>query len=228
MKHARKFKNERVLNHAAHTYQLTRPSKVGPVMEMIRECQPRSFEEWENFYWENAETKTANPVKVTEGVIGELGERLYEKIVGTVQPEWERAFASITREECVEYIREVTLHRTYDGYLSEISVIYGNLAKHFPTVRFEESDSKLDHSGDIDYLGWVGNHAFGVQIKPVTASHAFAGYSVSDRMRAQFESFTEEYGGKVFIVYSVKKSIKNQDVTREIAAEVDRLSRLNG
>jgi len=32
-----------------------------------------------------------------------------------------------------------------------------------------KADNDLDHAGDIDYLGFVGEKAFGVQIKPTTA-----------------------------------------------------------
>lgn len=218
-----KFDNEHVLNYTAQRYQLTRPNKVGPVMEMIRECQPKTFSEWENYYFEHAYTKSKRPVKVDERLLDELGERLYEKIIGTVQPEWDRAFESITVEECKAYIRDVTLRRTFNGYYNEVSVIHGNLSKRFPEVHFEESEADLDHSGDVDYLGWVGSKAFGLQIKPVTASYAFGGYSVSDRMRTQFEDFEDKYGGRVFIVYSVAKEVKNTDVYGAIKTEVDRL-----
>jgi len=35
------------------------------------------------------------------------------------------------------------------------------------------SDSELDHAGDIDYIGKLGNKAFGIQIKPITANSNF-------------------------------------------------------
>jgi hypothetical protein len=38
-------KKEKVLNYACQTYQLSRPSKVGAVMALIRECQPQTMEE---------------------------------------------------------------------------------------------------------------------------------------------------------------------------------------
>ena len=39
-KYSKNFgKKEKVLNYASNTYQLTRPSKVGEVMALIRECQ---------------------------------------------------------------------------------------------------------------------------------------------------------------------------------------------
>jgi len=45
-------KKEKVLNFTSNTYQLTRPKQVGAVMEMIRECQPTTLEDWEKFYFE--------------------------------------------------------------------------------------------------------------------------------------------------------------------------------
>lgn len=56
-------KKEKVLNYACQTYQLSRPNKVGPVMALIRECQPKTIEEWEKWYFENAQTDGKNPLK---------------------------------------------------------------------------------------------------------------------------------------------------------------------
>lgn len=223
-------KKEKVLNFTSNTYHLTRPKKVGAVMEMIRECQPTSFDEWENFYFEKAFTKTKKPIKVTKEALEELGERLYEKITEVVIPEWSEAFKKITLQDCIDYIYEVTLIRTYNGFLLEKSVINDNLAKLFPDIEFEESDSDLDHSGDIDYIGKVGEHAFGIQIKPTTARSNFGNYSISDRMSANFDDFEQQYGGKVFIVFSAKvgnkKEILNKDIIEEIKNEIERLKKL--
>jgi len=49
-------KKEKVLNYACQTYQLSRPPKVGAVMTLIRECQPKTIREWEKWYFENAYT----------------------------------------------------------------------------------------------------------------------------------------------------------------------------
>ena len=70
---------EHVLNYTAQRYGLTRPNKVGPVMELIRKCQPKTIEDWEKFYWENAFTKKADSEKVDKELVKELGKRLYEK-----------------------------------------------------------------------------------------------------------------------------------------------------
>ena len=231
-KYAKSFgKKEKVLNYTSNTYQLTRPKKVGAVMALIRECQPNSLEEWENYYFENAQTETKEPIKITTEILTELGERLYEKLMEVVIPEWTDAFNQITKNDCIEYIRVLTITRTYDGFLLEKSVINDELGKQFPDVRFEESDPELDHAGDIDYLGFVEEKAFGIQIKPITASANFGNYNISDRMSASFNDFKEKYGGKVFIVFSScsgsKKVVRNKEVIVEMKDKIERLKEEN-
>lgn len=214
-------KKEKVLNYACQTYQLSRPNKVGAVMALIRECQPKTIDEWENWYFENANTTGKNPFKITRSNLEELGVRLYEKITEVVIPEWQDAFKALTKEDCYNYIYNLTINRTFDGYLREKSVVNDGLAKIFPNIRFEESSPELDHAGDIDYIGYVSDQkAFGIQIKPVTAKSNFGNYSVSERMKSSFESFKEDYQGKVFIVYSLDGEIANEDVIEEIKKEV--------
>ena len=216
-------KKEKVLNYACQTYQLSRPNKVGTVMALIRECQPKSILEWEAWYFKNAITAGAKPCKVTKESLAELGERLYVKIKEIVIPEWTEAFNQLTLQDCIDYIYNLTINRTYDGFLREKSVIEDNIAKRFPEVRFIESDPELDHAGDIDYLGWVGDKAFGIQIKPVTARANFGNYSATERMQASFHDFKEKYKGNVFIVFSIDDTIQNEDVIEQIAKEIARL-----
>ncbi|HPX58846.1 MAG TPA: MjaI family restriction endonuclease [Bacteroidales bacterium] len=218
-------KKEKVLNYATQTYQLSRPNKVGAVMALIRECQPSTIEEWEQWYFENAKTAGKNNFKITRESLKELGERLYEKITEVVIPEWKEAFNALTKEDCYNYIYNLTINRTYDGYLREKSVVNDGLSKIFPDVRFEESSADLNHAGDIDYLGYVTEEkAFGIQIKPITAQSNFGNYSVSERMKASFENFKDDYQGNVIIVYSLDGEIANkEEVIRQIKTEIKRL-----
>jgi len=194
-------------------------------MALIRECQPKTIEEWEKWYFENATTDGKSPTKITKESLQELGERLYTKIKEIVIPEWTEAFNQLTLQDCIDYIYNLTINRTFDGFIREKSVIEDNLAKTFPNVKFEESNPELDHAGDIDYLGWVGEKAFGIQIKPVTAKANFGNYSPSDRMKASFDDFTEKFGGKVFLIFSIDDKIKNQEVIEEITEEIKRLKK---
>lgn len=224
-------KKEKVLNYACQTYQLSRPNKVGTVMALIRECQPRTIEDWESWYFKNAVTDGKASYKITQESLSELGVRLHEKITQVVIPEWQEAFQQLTLEDCISYIHNLTINRTYDGYIREKSVVNDSLAKIFPNVLFEESSPELDHAGDIDYVGYVGESerrpkGFGIQIKPITAKSNFGNYSLSERMKASFDSFTEDFGGKVFIIFSNDGEIGNKNVIEEITKEIDRLSNI--
>ncbi|OGZ78700.1 MAG: restriction endonuclease [Candidatus Staskawiczbacteria bacterium RIFOXYD2_FULL_37_9] len=216
-------KKEKVLNYACQTYQLSRPNKVGAVMSLIRECQPKTINEWEKWYFEKAFTEGKSPIKITPEILNELGERLYEKITEVVIPEWQAAFNELSLEDCKDYVYNLTVRRTYDGFIREKSVVNDGLSKIFLEVKFIESENDLDHAGDIDYLGFVDKFAFGIQIKPITARANFGNYSVSERMKNNFIDFENKYKGKVFIIFSLDGEIGNKEVLKEIQKEIGRL-----
>ena len=218
-------KKEKVLNYACQNYQLSRPSKVGAVMALIRECQPNTLREWQDWYFENAYTDTKNKTKITKETLTELGERLYEKITEIVIPEWETAFRQLTLQDCIEYIFNLTINRTFDGFLREKSVVNDGLAKIFPNIVFEESEQDLDHTCDIDYVAKIGNKAFGIQIKPITAKSNFGNYSITERMKVSFTDFEDKFGGKVFVVFSSDGEIANKEIIAKIQNEINRLSK---
>lgn len=224
-KHSTDFgKKERVLNYACQTYQLSRPNKVGAVMALIRQCQPKTYDEWKNWYFEHAETDAKSPTKVTEETLRELGERLYSKIINIVIPEWTEAFDTLTQQDCIDYIYNLTINRTFDGYLREKSVVTDSLAKIFSETAFEETDPELDHAGDVDYIARIGESAIGIQIKPITANANFGGYSLTERMKQSFDDFRQKYGGHVFVVMSLDGEIANKEVIDQIRHEIATLS----
>jgi MjaI restriction endonuclease len=171
----------------------------------------------------NKNNSIAQLLKQNKKIQVELGIRLHEKITEVVIPEWQEAFRNLKLQDCVDYIHNLTINRTFDGYIREKSVVNDGLAKIFPVVKFEESPSELDHAGDIDYLGYVGDKAFGIQIKPVTAKSNFGNYSISERMKASFKDFEAEYGGKVFIIFSLDGEIANENVLKDIEKEIKKL-----
>jgi len=103
--------------------------------------------------------------------------------------------------------------------------VISTIGNYFPEIIFEtfEPEFDADLCGDIDYLGWVGKNAFGIQIKPVTAKANFGNYPPTERMKNSFNDFTEKYGGKGFIVFSIDDEIKNIEVIEEIRSEIKRL-----
>jgi hypothetical protein len=107
-------KPEFILNYSMNRWQLNFKRNVGPTSDSIRECQPQSYDEWEEYYFENVRTKQH---------LENLGERLFEKVNGDVTEEnrfHPDLISCITEEMCIEYIQDVVLIRTYNGYCKEI------------------------------------------------------------------------------------------------------------
>ena len=173
---------------------------------------PKTIEEWRKYYLKNVRSRDH---------IESLGKMLYTKITEVIQSEVEE----ITEQDCMDYIYNLTINRTFDGFLRVKSVVNDGLAKIFPDIIFEESDSELDHAGDIDYVAKVGDRAFGIQIKPVTAKANFGNYSPTERMKASFAEFEEQYGGKVFVVFSFDGEIGNKEIIEQIRQEIERLKK---
>ena len=101
---------EWILNSATNRFQLNFKRNVGATSEAIRKCAPRSLKEWQNYYFSNVRTQDQ---------IVELGKKLYIKITEVLVAE----IAEITEEDCVNYIKELVIDRTYDGYVREIKTI---------------------------------------------------------------------------------------------------------
>ncbi len=220
-------KKEFLLNYVNRRWGLTKTTKVGTVMALIRDCQPKAYKEWESWYFKKAYTKTKEPVKINRENLKELGERLYIKLTEIVIPEIKNAIRSLTLNDCVEYVFDLVLHRTFDGFITEKSIVVEHLSQHFSGLNFKESDPQMDHAGDIDFLGFLDkNKAVGIQIKPVTANANLANYSITARMEKSFQEFTKQYKGKVFIVFSKNNQIANERILNEIQQEIKKLKNI--
>ena len=103
---------EWILNQANMRWQFNWPKNVGKVSEEIRKCTPKSLKDWEDYYYKNV---------YTEEHLEQLGRRLYVKVTEVCKAEIE----NITEEDCIGFVINLVINRTYDGYQSEIQTIYG-------------------------------------------------------------------------------------------------------
>jgi len=194
---------------------LTKKKKVGPVSELIRKCAPKSAEEWERYYYENVYGRKH---------LEELGKRLYIKITEICQAEIE----SVTEQDCIDFIVNLVISRTFDGYQTEIKTIYGQLEKAL-NMRVSPAPDEWDRLYNVDFFIEVDGKYIGLQIKP--AGHAYITQIINE-LKFQEEShkkFKSKFGGKVFYVISVKegkkKIIQNPEVIDEIRQEITRLQK---
>jgi len=198
-------------------FQLNFKRNVGPTSESIRKCAPKTLAEWRDYYFLH--------IKSEEHII-ELGKKLYVKITEVIQSE----VADVTEEDCINYMKQLVIDRTFDGYITEIQTVYGQL-EHILGVKIEPAPDEWDRLFNVDFFIKVGEKFIGLQIKPITfgggsgqISEIFKEKGLQD---ATHRKFSERYGGKVFYVYSYKsgekKEIYNKEVLNEIRLEMVRL-----
>jgi len=205
---------EWILNSAMNRFQLNFKRNVGAVSEEIRKCNPKTLSDWERYYFSNVRDKNH---------IISLGQKLYIKITEVISAEVE----NITEDDCINYIFNMVINRTYDGYQTEIKTIYGQLEKKLG-YKIEPAPDKWDRSFNVDFFIQISNKYIGLQIKPVSGvSHISQMYKEKRLQQETHEKFTEKYGGKVFYIFSVKqdgkKRIANDEIVDEIKAEIKRL-----
>lgn len=195
---------EWILNQSMNRWGLNKKRSVGPVSELVRKCTPRDIKDWEKYYYETVHS---------EEYLEELGRKLYTKI---------------TEVDCINYIKEVVIKRTFDGYMTEIQTIYGQLQNRLG-VPIKPAPDEWDRLYNVDFFIEVDGKYIGLQIKPTTFENAPEDYKWKEIQETSHRKFQEKFGGKVFIVFSVKegqkKVIKNIEVIDEIRKEIERLKK---
>jgi len=189
---------EWIINQANMRWGLNRKKKVGAVSDEIRKCSPKSLGEWETYYYKN----------------------VYPKEICQAEIE------SVTEEDCIDFIINLVINRTYDGYQSEIQTIYGQLQA-ILGVKVEPAPDEWDRGYNVDFFIKIKNKYIGLQIKP--AGYAYIPQIINELefQKKTHKKFTEKYGGKVFYIISIKqdkkKVIHNTEVIKEIKQEIEKV-----
>ena len=208
---------EWILNSAMNRFQLNFKRNVGPTSESIRKCSPKTIDEWRAYYFSQVKSKEH---------IKELGKKLYVKITEVIQSE----VAEITEQDCIDYMIQLVIDRTFDGYMTEIQTVYGQLEKVLG-VKIEASPDDWDRLFNVDFFIKIGEKYIGLQIKPVNTGIQLPEIFKEYALQAEsHKKFTEVFGGKVFYLFSAKvgdkKEIQNKEVISEIMQEIERLTKL--
>lgn len=194
---------EWILNSAMNRFQLNFKRNVGPTSESIRQCSPKTLDEWRDYYLKN--------VRSIDHIV-ELGKRLYIKITEVIQSEVE----DVTEQDCIDYMMQLVIDRTFDGYMTEIKTVYGQMEKDLG-VKIEPAPDEWDRGYNVDFFIKIKEKYIGIQIKPVNQGIQLSQiFKERDLQSTTHEKFTSQYGGKVFYVFSSKvgdkKEIRNKEV----------------
>ncbi len=206
---------EWILNSGMNRFQFNYKRNVGAVSEQIRICAPKKIEEWKDYYFNNVKSKEH---------IEDLGKKLYTKITEVISAEVE----SITEVDCSEYMYNMVINRTFDGYMTEIKIIYGQLEK-LLDIKIEPASDEWDRSYNVDFFIKIADKYIGLQVKPAGEVHHIPQIFKEHKIQAKtHKEFTKKFGGKVFYIFSIKennkKVIHNEDVVvANIRREIERL-----
>ena len=202
---------EWILNQANMRWGLTKKNKVGPVAELIRKCAPKTLREWEEYYLSNTYSKE---------YLEQLGKTLFIKVTDICKAEIE----DITEEDCINFIYNLVIDRTYDGYQSEIQTIYGQL-ENMLGVKIETAPDEWDRGYNVDYFIKIKDKYIGLQIKPAGYEYITQIINEREQQKKTHEKFTAIFGGKVFYIISItegkNKKIHNPEVIEEIKKEIN-------
>ena len=217
---------EWILNMATNRWGLNKKTSVGPVAQWIREEEPRTVKEWEEVYKQRlARMLQEKGIPLTpEDYLRALGERLYVKITEVIRYEVEE----VTEEDCIAYIHDLVIRRTFEGYQRELKTVYARLQQQLG-LPIEPCPDEVDRRYHVDFWIPLAGRYIGIQIKPITYMHQEEVYRWLQWMEAAHRRFTEKYGGKVFVIFSRKQGrqhiIANPEVIKEIRKEVEKIQR---
>ena len=208
---------EWILNQAMNRFQFNFKRNVGPTSESIRNCAPKTINEWREYYFSKVKTKDH---------IEALGRKLFIKITEVIQSE----VIELTEQDCIDYMIQMVIDRTFDGYQTEITTVYGILQKELD-VKIEPAPDEWDRLFNVDFFIKIKEKYIGLQIKPVTSTggtiqlpEIFKEKMIQEETH---KKFTEVFGGKVFYIYSVKvsdkKEIYNKEIIEAINEEIKKL-----
>ena len=138
---------EWILNSATNRFQLNFKRNVGAVSEAIRKSTPKNLDEWRDYYFRNVKPKEH---------IEELGRKLYVKITEVIASEVEE----VTEGDCIQYMLQLVINRTYDGYTTEIRTVYGQLQS-LLGVKIEPASDEWDRLFNVDFFIKIGEKYIG-------------------------------------------------------------------
>lgn len=98
-----------------------------------------------------------------EKYLESLGKTLYTKITEVLRAEIDE----VTEEDCIYYMKELVIKRTFEGYLTEKETIYGQLQQ-ILNVKIEPAPDEWDRLYNVDFFIRVKENFIGLQIKLVT------------------------------------------------------------
>jgi hypothetical protein len=211
-----KSKAEALKNLVVNRFHLNFKNNVGATSAAIREAHPRSRQEWEEYYYRHIRTRPQ---------LRALGHEMYKRIRTDLIP----ALLAISETECCQYMHDLVICKTYDGYAAEVEIVRKLLERLLSGVTIEPAPDEWDRGLAVDFFLRAGRGLIGLQIKPVSVEHLTQLSLWQQVWDAGHAEFSRRHGGQVFTVYHLSRGpireLHNPEVIQEISEEIRRLRR---
>ncbi len=136
---------------------------------------------------------------------------MYVKITEVIQAEIEE----VTEEDCMQYVYNLVISRTYEGYLTEIRTIYGILQKSLG-VEIKPAPDEWDRLYNVDFYIQIGRKYIGLQIKPVTYEQTPEIYRWKEWLREHTRSLKKILEEKCLLCSRSKKITKKRFIIQKL------------
>ena len=190
--------NETILNHYFNVGKYNHPSMIGYVMDAIRICKPITKAEWELYYFKNIRSQDhvrGLSVRMAKGIPDEN---------------------NMSRDECYEYIKDVIIRRTFNGYNKEKQAL--KILKERVSDSIVESSREWDSKYFIDFcFRSKGGKIIGIQLKPET--FYLGNYEDKVDIEEKLKQFRERYDAMTFVLIYSKDSANNIHFTNQEVIE---------
>lgn len=203
------------LNAAVNRFGLNKKRSVGDLMELLSLAMPLTLEEWEEYYYTHGRSRDQ---------VAAIGQELSRKLRDVLIHELE----SITEEDCITYMRELLLQKTFEGHrtrfytlrqqiLDRTGKLFNFLPEHREDWRFR--DHRIDyyhHDATKDLL--IGLKACPDSMR--MSQNMFARQALEE-IEATHRQLSDKAAGHFYILYfhgtSEHCTIENPEILDEIA-----------
>ncbi|MEY4570823.1 MAG: hypothetical protein RLZ10_16 [Bacteroidota bacterium] len=215
-----RFKFEFILNKTAVDHHLTRPSKVGPTIELLYQHNPKTIQEWAEVFYKNSvqKKKDGSGIKVDENYLNSVGDELFRLLNEKIFPLILLAKDELTIEDCRNFIKDVVIRRSFEGFIAEKDIVNQVEIALDGDIEFTK-DAELEPI-NVDAYGKSKKYGktIGLSVKPQSYKKQ-DGFGKDESLKKSWEKWERENNSKIFIVYYSEK----KDGQKKIIKEKDEL-----
>ncbi|AVQ13316.1 MjaI restriction endonuclease [Leptospira santarosai] len=202
------FKKDWYLNRFTNLFGINRKKSIGDLEHHISKALPTSLDNWEEYFYSNIHSKES---------LDELGKKLYERIQEKVLP----AVQSILEIDCINYIRDLGIPKTFQGYIARLQIVQKQL-KDETGIEFQyKPDFPNDwrfktFEVDLYYQDNITHNLVAIKILPRTFRDSQDPIIIQTKseIEAMHKDIIAKDGGNFFIFYYNTKK-QNFDLIKD-------------